>query len=158
MRRIAAALLLATALGGASRGEPPTSPSGSRSAVAVLPSGLELALEIAADDASRARGYMGRETVGRREGMLFLFDRSERYPFWMKNCKVSLDIVWLDERLRVVDIAFDRPPCPEEGPCPEVSPILPARFVLEMAGGTAKAERLARGDSIVILSDPPLVR
>jgi len=32
--------------------------------------------------------------------MLFLFERTERQTFWMKDCLVSLDMVWLDEALR----------------------------------------------------------
>jgi hypothetical protein len=43
-------------------------------AVAVFPSGTEFDLEIAADPMTRARGYMERERVGPREGMLFIFD------------------------------------------------------------------------------------
>jgi uncharacterized membrane protein (UPF0127 family) len=127
-----------------------------RSAVAVFPSGAELALEIAADPASRARGYMGKEKVGPREGMLFLFEQAARHAFWMKNCRVALDIVWLDSTLRVVDIARDRPPCPEEGDCPEVVPLEAASYVLEVAAGTTRREGLNRGDRIVILSEPPL--
>ncbi len=127
-----------------------------RWAVAVLPSGAEFTLEIAADPASRARGYMEREKVGPREGMLFVFDEPARHAFWMKNCRVSLDIVWLDAKRRVVDVARDRPPCPEDGPCPEVTPLEPASYVLEFAAGTAQRERLERGDKVVILAEPPL--
>ncbi len=127
-----------------------------RWAVAVLPSGAEFSLEIAADPASRARGYMEREKVGPKDGMLFIFDEPGRHPFWMKNCRVSLDIVWLDAAMRVVDIARDRPPCPEEGSCPEVTPLEPASYVLEFAAGTAQREGLDRGKKVVILSEPPL--
>jgi uncharacterized membrane protein (UPF0127 family) len=127
-----------------------------RSAVAVLPSGAEFMLEIAADGAARSRGYMGREKVGPREGMLFIFEEADRHPFWMKNCRVSLDIIWLDATFRVVDIAPNRPPCPEVGECPEVAPVEPAAYVLEVAGGTTLREGLKRGDRIVVLEEPPL--
>ncbi len=127
-----------------------------RWAVAVLPSGTEFTLEIAADPVSRARGYMEREKVGPRDGMLFIFDEPARHAFWMKNCKVSLDIVWLDAAMRVVDMARERPPCTEDGPCPEVSPLEPASDGLEFAAGTARREGLKRGDKVVILSEPPL--
>lgn len=125
-------------------------------AVAVFPSGAEFALEIAADDATRRRGYMFREHVGPREGMLFLFERDERRPFWMKNCKVALDIVWLDAELRVVHIAHAQPPCPAEGECVPVQPMRVARHVVEFAGGTARAVGLEIGDRIEVLSEPPL--
>jgi hypothetical protein len=127
-----------------------------RSAVAVLPSGAEFMLEIAADPVARARGYMGREKVGPREGMLFLFEQADRHGFWMKDCRVRLDIIWLDAAFRVVDIAASQRPCPEEGDCPDVVPVEAAAYVLEVAGGTARREGLKRGDRIVVLSEPQL--
>lgn len=127
-----------------------------RWAVAVLPSGHEFTLEVAADDASRARGYMGRERIGPREGMIFVFDADGRHAFWMKDCKTSIDMVWLDANLRVVWIAKSQPPCPTTGDCPSIAPPEPARYVLEFAGGTAAAESLATGSSVVVLSEPPL--
>ncbi len=125
-------------------------------AVAILPSGAEFVLEIAADPESRAQGYMFREHVGPREGMLFLFDADHRQPFWMKNCRVPLDILWLDDKLRIVHIAPDQPPCPEDGECHSVRPMRAARYVLEFAGGTVRAQKLKLGDPIVVLSEPPL--
>ena len=83
-----------------------------RWAVAVLPSGHSFSLEVAADDASRARGYMGRETVGPREGMIFVFDDESLHSFWMKDCKTSLDMIWLDAQGHVVWIAMNRKPFP----------------------------------------------
>ena len=127
-----------------------------RWAVAVLPSGHEFALEVAADDASRQRGYMGREKIGSREGMIFVFDDDDRHSFWMKDCKVALDMVWLDVGGRVVWTAVDRPPCPAKGACPSIVPPVPSRFVVEFAAGTVAAESLKRGDAVVVLSDPPL--
>ena len=125
-------------------------------AVAVFPSGEEFSLEIAADDESRGYGYMFREKIASNEGMLFIFEQSGPYTFWMKNCRVALDIIWLDESLRVVDIAHDQQPCPLEGDCPSVGPMRAARYVIEVAGGTAKREGLKRGDRMTILAEPAL--
>jgi uncharacterized protein len=125
-------------------------------AVAVLPSGHEYALEIASDEASRARGLMGRDRLEPRSGMLFVFDEDGREAFWMKNCKISLDMVWLDASFRVVFVAPDQKPCPESGECPSVGPLVPARYVLEFAAGTAAAERLAPGVAVTLLAEPAL--
>ena len=122
--------------------------------VAVFPSGAEFSLEIAADDAARARGYMFRERVGPHEGMLFFFDEPGHHSIWMKNCKVSLDIIWLDAAFRVADIAHDLQPCPREGRCPSSIPMRSASYVLEVAGGTARREGLEPGDVIVLLEEP----
>lgn len=127
-----------------------------RWAVAVLPSGHEFALEVAADDTTRQRGYMGRETIGPRDGMIFVFDADGRHSFWMKDCKVALDMVWLDLNLRVVWLAVNRMPCPANGDCPSIAPPFAARYVVEFAAGTVTAESLHPGDAVVVLSDPPL--
>jgi uncharacterized membrane protein (UPF0127 family) len=127
-----------------------------RWAVAVLPSGHEFALEVAADDLARQRGYMGREKIGPRDGMIFVFDDNGRHSFWMKDCKVALDMVWLDVNLRVVWMAVDRTPCPANGECPSIAPPFAARYVVEFAAGTVAAESLRAGDAVVVLSDPPL--
>ncbi|HEX6853387.1 MAG TPA: DUF192 domain-containing protein [Candidatus Polarisedimenticolaceae bacterium] len=127
-----------------------------RFAVAVLPNGTEFALEVAADPESRARGYMFRESVGPKEGMVFVFDSPERQGMWMKNCRVPLDLVWLDGARRVVHVAENQRPCPSQGPCPVVESMRPALYVLEFAGGTARREGLRIGDTIALLSDPPL--
>lgn len=153
MRRRARLLLLLPALGWVVQPLNSTTPEW---AVAVFPSGAEFSLEIAADPESRRRGYMFRERVGSAEGMLFMFETSTRHGIWMKNCKVPLDIIWLDETFRVVDVVADFQPCPDQGDCPARQPIEVARYVLEVAGGTTEREGLKRGDVVVILSDPEL--
>ena len=125
-------------------------------AVAVFPSGAEFSLEIAATERERQLGYMFRENVPAQEGMLFLFATTELHGIWMKNCRVALDIIWLDEDFRVVAIVAQAQPCPAEGPCPSMRPLQASRFVLEIAAGRAAEENLAPGDLLVLHSEPPL--
>ncbi len=125
-------------------------------AVAVMPSGDEFNVEVARTAEERARGYMFREHVGPKEGMLFLFDRPGRHGFWMKNCKVSLDIIWLDENWSIAHIAHDQPPCPDAGDCPSIVPMKAGRYVLEIAAGGARKQKLELGQRLVILSEPAI--
>jgi uncharacterized membrane protein (UPF0127 family) len=125
-------------------------------AVAVFPSGAEFSLEVVADPASRRLGYMFREHVGPRDGMLFVFEAPDRHSIWMKNCKVPLDIIWLDPDFRVVEIAPDQPPCPEQGDCPSIMPMRTASYVLELAAGGVAEQGLELGDRIQILAEPSL--
>ena len=126
-------------------------------AVAVFPDGEEFALEVVDNPESRMQGYMYREHVGEREGMLFVFTGDRRHGIWMKNCKVALDILWLDPRGRVVHMSTDAQPCEPDAPCPIRQSDQAARYVLEVAAGTAAARGLQKGDRISILPEfPPL--
>jgi uncharacterized membrane protein (UPF0127 family) len=125
-------------------------------AVAALPSGAEFKLEIADDPRSRWMGYRHRERVPPDEGMLFIFPREELLSFEMRDCLVSLDMIFLDSDFRVVEIAHDQQPCREGEPCPPVTPMSQARYVLEIAGGIARREGLEPGDRVTVLAEPPI--
>ena len=147
----AATLVLAAAWAG--EAEP------KRWAVAVFPSGDEFSLEIADNPRTRMIGYMYREKLAPREGMLFVFAYDGRHAIWMKNCLAALDIIWLDPNLKVVDIRADAQPCPAQGECPGMYPVQEARYVLEVAAGTARSLGLQKGDIVEILPEaPPLAR
>ena len=124
-------------------------------AVAVLPSGAEFSLELAVRPETRALGYMFREEVGPLDGMLFVFETTGRHGIWMRNCKVALDIVWLDEELRVLEVAAGRQPCPQRGHCPSDLPQRPARYVLELAAGNAERHGLVPGARVELLTELP---
>ena len=118
--------------------------------------GERFSVELAETQEKQALGLMFRDSLPDDHGMIFIFPREAMRAFWMKNCRVPLDIVWLDERLRIVALLEDVAPCPDAGPCQTHVPDAAGRYVLEFAAGTVRAEKLARGQSVVILSDPPL--
>lgn len=92
-------------------------------------------VEVASTPEARERGLMNRDTIGRADGMIFVFDDSGIYPFWMKNTRFSLDIIWINNG-RVVYIAESAKSLPEP-PYPTYAPTEVANFVLELPGGTA---------------------
>src|SRR5690606_5996567 len=53
--------------------------------------GQRFEVEIAADDASRARGLMFRDSLEAGHGMLFIFEQEQPLAFWMKNTRIPLD-------------------------------------------------------------------
>jgi uncharacterized membrane protein (UPF0127 family) len=113
-----------------------------------LPSGARYSVEIPRTPEARERGLMFRASLPPRTGMLFVFETTGRYGFWMKNCLIPLDLIWLDEKKRVVAILPDAPPCNSD-PCPIYQFDVPARYVLELAAGEAKREGLALGQVLV---------
>jgi len=119
-----------------------------------LPSGQTLNVEIADTPALEQRGYMFRDRVPEGEGMIFLFDSLEIHPFWMKNCRTSLDIIWIDEHWRVLHIVAGVPPCRED-PCPTFGPMEKSQYVLEVASGGAARLGLKPGDRVTYLPPTP---
>jgi len=60
-------------------------------------------LDIAADSKSRAKGLMDREELKEDEGMIFVYPTGTRtLSFWMKNCTIDIDVMFLNSRGRVV--------------------------------------------------------
>jgi uncharacterized protein len=54
----------------------------------------EFAVELADDEASRARGLMGRPHLPSAAGMLFAYGAPQRAQFWMENTLIPLDMIF----------------------------------------------------------------
>jgi len=94
-------------------------------------------VELADDALKRQIGLMFRDGLEPGTGMLFLgFGQSRRWPIWMKNTLIPLDIVWITEDLRIAGI-HTAPPCKQD-PCPTYVPRNPASYVLEVNAGEFK--------------------
>lgn len=106
-------------------------------------------LEIARTPQERAYGLMNRELLDADKGMLFVFDEEGDYPFWMKDTKIPLDIIWIDGDKNIVHLSRDTPPC-KAMPCPSYDPGKNARYVIELNGGTAEDAGILVGDKVVI--------
>ena len=110
--------------------------------------GKRYAVEIADDEAERARGLMFRDELAADHGMLFLHDRQEPLAYWMKNTKIPLDILYFDNGRRLVAQQRDVPPCTLGDECPPYPSEAPARYVLELNAGQAEQLRLANGTEL----------
>ncbi len=81
--------------------------------------------------------------------MLFIFGEAQLWTFWMKNTRIPLDIIWLNDQKRIVHIEANLPMCTLPGnACPQYQPNDPATYVLELRGGRAAALKLARGTKL----------
>lgn len=113
-----------------------------------LPNGKIITAELAVNEEERARGLMFRKEIPEDYGMLFIFEEEGRYGFWMKNTLISLDIIWIDGKKRIVHIEENVPPCKND-PCEVYHPPEPALYVLELRGGKARKENLKIGDILL---------
>ena len=116
--------------------------------------GERYTVEIADDDAERARGLMFREHMDEDAGMLFIHEREAPRSYWMMNTRIPLDILYFDEDLRLVSQRRDTPPCPPDTQCPAYPSDAPARYVLELNAG--EAARLGLEAGALLHLDPDL--
>ncbi len=61
-------------------------------------------MELALDDAARAQGMSGRTEFPDQGGMLFVFPDARQRWFWMKDCLIDMDLIFLDARGIVVSM------------------------------------------------------
>ena len=68
----------------------------------------------------------------------------------MKNCLISLDVVWVKEDGTVVETSENTPPCsPLRGDdCPTYGGTVPARHFVEFPAGTLRRIGLKKGDRL----------
>ncbi len=107
--------------------------------------GERFQVEVADDDAERARGLMFRDAMADDHGMLFIHDRQEPQAYWMKNTRIPLDILYFDRDRRLVSQQRDVPPCSAGDRCPPYPSRAPAQYVLELNAGQAARLGLEHG-------------
>lgn len=114
-----------------------------------LPDGKVVLAETAVRPEELAKGLMYRESLAADRGMLFFHTEESLYPYWMKNCKISLDMIWMDKDRHIVEIAASVPPCPPETEnCPSYGGHERAMYVLELGSGQAAKHGLRKGQMI----------
>jgi uncharacterized membrane protein (UPF0127 family) len=110
--------------------------------------GHRYTVEVADDEAERARGLMFRDSLAADRGMLFIHDRQEQQAYWMKNTRIPLDILYFDNARKLVSQQRDVPPCTLGDRCPPEPSGAPARYVLELNAGEAARLGLQDGAAI----------
>ncbi|MEW6364243.1 MAG: DUF192 domain-containing protein [Acidobacteriota bacterium] len=113
-----------------------------------LPDGSLILAQLADTPEKRAFGLMYRKTLPADQGMLFVFEASDTHGFWMKNCEIPLDIVWLNGRKQIVHLERNLPPC-KTVDCPTYSPAQAALYAVELEAGTIDRKKLALGQSLL---------
>lgn len=102
-----------------------------------------LFVEVADNSFKRELGLMNRKTMAQNQGMLFVFPSSSTLSFWMKNTYLPLDIAFLDEEGRIMQISEMIPlntrPIKSKEPC---------KYALEVNKGWFKNNNISEGDFI----------
>lgn len=93
------------------------------------------------------KGMMGQRFNSDFNGMLFMMGQNEEQNFWMKNCLIPLDIVFIDDDLTINNIQKSCPPC-SSNDCEHYSGI--GKYVLELPSGTCDDCGIEQGQKIKI--------
>ncbi len=105
---------------------------------------LKLQIEIAETSDALEQGLMDRIKLPADHGMLFVMPATDTVSFWMHHTLIPLDMLFFDQSGKLVEIQANRQPRDE---VPQLSQY-PVKYVLEINGGQAAAQRIAVGDQL----------
>ena len=103
-----------------------------------------LDIEIADNAYETQTGLMYRSQLGQNQGMLFIFPDMQMRSFYMKNTKIPLDIIYINDQMEIVSFQkhakpFDETSLPSDAP---------AKYVLEINAGLSDSWQLDMNEKI----------
>lgn len=110
-----------------------------------------LRVETVVSDAKRRQGLSGRPPLPPAHGMFFVFDTIQEQSMWMKDMRFALDVVWLDEWMRVVSVTRDCRPCVPGRLCSPYASGAPIKYAIEVAAGEADRLGFVEGARISVV-------
>lgn len=110
--------------------------------------GKQFSVGVAKTPSEREQGLSGRKSLPQDSGLLFIFDKPDKYGFWMKDMNFPIDIIWISEENKIVNLEKSLTP----GTYPKVYyPNTSAKYVLEISAGQAEILNLKIGDNVEFL-------
>ncbi len=103
-------------------------------------------LLIADTPEKQIQGLSGLAVLHPTQGMLFVFGASDYHQIWMKDMLFPLDILWMDQDFKIVDIKHAATP----ESYPEIfTPHEKSDYVLELNAGFTEKNNIKIGDVFV---------
>lgn len=107
-----------------------------------------LTVEIADDEAERARGLMHRDAMPSDRGMVFVYPDQALRRFWMKDTRIPLSIAFVDDDGTIKKIADMQPLSTAR-----TSSVYPVRYAIEVNQGWFAAHGVVEGMRVTGLPD-----
>lgn len=104
-------------------------------------------VNVADDNEERMQGLSGTTELAENTGMYFVFERPDRWGIWMKDMNYDIDIIWISEDRKIVDVKKGAKP---ESYPQTYKPKSPAKYVLEVRSGFFDANKLKIGDTAIL--------
>lgn len=108
--------------------------------------GMVINVSVADTPTEREKGLSKREYLRDDEGMIFVFETLDRHQIWMKDMNFPIDIIWLDENFKIVDIATNASVASYPN---TFTPRASAGFIIEVNAGFTTKNNIKIGDTIV---------
>ena len=117
----------------------------------VIVGGVRAQVRVARTRAQHFSGLSGVK-LRKNEGMLFMYGPKRVRGFWMKGCIMGLDIAWLTDDLKVMQIDTLGAPGPEttDATMPRASSPREVKFVLEMPAGWFDRHGVKAGAEVLV--------
>ena len=112
-----------------------------------------LKVEVAANDAEREKGLMFRKSLGRNDGMLFVFDEPAYHAMWMKNTLIPLSVAFIDRDGVILNVLDMEPQTLDSHQAAG-----PAVYAIETNLGWFAEHRVGAGDRVTGLPRAPTAR
>ena len=103
--------------------------------------------QLATTDSEKVEGLMNVTSMPEGKGMLFVYDHESPKRFWMKDTIIPLDMIFIDDVYRIVEIFENVPPCDTEE-CSIYYTPKGIKYVLEINGGLSKTYGFKIGDLV----------
>ena len=108
-------------------------------------------LEVAQTPKEIEHGLMGRTALDPNAGMVFLFSPARGVRFWMYNCFISMDMIFVKDG-KIIRICKDVPPCKDHDPSkcptyPEGEDVVVSE-VIEVNAGYCVKNGVKEGDTV----------
>lgn len=119
---------------------------------------VSISVEIADSPQERQRGLMDRESLASRHGMLFVYGEEQELSFWMKNTSIPLDIIFIDERGVVINVAHAKVPANTSSDgYRQYESTEPAKYVIEVNRGFVNTSGVVPGTRIAVRGPPSVL-
>lgn len=112
--------------------------------------GQNIQVELAETDQEKQIGLSQTQSLNDDEGMLFIFNNPDFYPFWMKDMKFPIDIIFINGDKVVTLFKNVQPPSDENAELTVYRPTERADKVLEVNAGYADEHDIQEGTIIDI--------
>lgn len=111
----------------------------------------EYKINLTQTEEDRKKGLAIFDSLPANEGMLFSFDQEDYYVFWMKDMKFNIDIIFLDQDKKVLEVfeSVKAEPGVQDMDLKTYSSKLKSQFIIELKEGETRKNGIKPGDTVL---------